>query len=159
MKYSFIAQHAREYPVKRMCQALGVSDSGYYAWKRRPPSQRQQADEVLAERIRQIHQASHRIYGSRRIRAELDEQGQPCGRKRVVRLMRHLGLSSRRRPHRTITTDSQHTDPLADNLLNRDFSAPTPTWCAGVRELPDRGERSHPPGHRQGQRPRKCFAR
>lgn len=53
----------------------------------------------------------HPASGSRRIRAELVEQGQPCGRKRVVRLMRQLGLSSRRQPHRTITTDSQHADP------------------------------------------------
>ncbi len=97
MKYRFIAQHYQDYPVKTMCQALGVSDSGYYAWKRRSPSQRQQADEALASRIRQVHQATHRIYGSRRIRAELVEQGQPCGRKRVMRLMRQLGLSSRRR--------------------------------------------------------------
>jgi transposase InsO family protein len=134
MKYRFIAQQSQQYPVKTMCQALGVSDSGYYAWKRRPPSQRQQADAALAERIRQIHQASHRIYGSRRIRAELDEQGQPCGRKRVVRLMRQLGLSSRRRPHRTNTTDSQHTDPVAENLLNRDFSALTPNskWVTDI---------------------------
>ena len=126
MKYRFIAQHALEYPMKTMCHALGVSDSGYYAWKRRPPSQRQQADEALAARIRQVHQASHRIYGSRRIRAELGEQGQPCGRKRVVRLMRQLGLSARRRPHRTVTTDSPHADPVADNLLDRDFSASAP---------------------------------
>jgi putative transposase len=134
MKYRFIAQHCQDYPVKMMCQALGISASGYYAWKRRPPSQRQQADEALAERIRQIHQASHRIYGSRRIRAELDEQGQPCGCKRVARLMRQLGLSSRRRPHRTVTTDSQHTDPVVDNLLKRDFSAQPPNtkWVTDI---------------------------
>jgi putative transposase len=122
MKYGFIREHCQDYPVKMMCQALGVSASGYYAWRRRPPSQRQLADEALAVQIRQVHQASHRIYGSRRIRAELVEQGQPCGRKRVVRLMRQLGLSARRRPHRTVTTDSQHTDPVTDNLLNRDES-------------------------------------
>jgi len=134
MKYRFIAQHCQDYPVKTMCQALGVSESGYYGWKRRPPSQRQQADKALAARIRQVHQASHRIYGSRRIRAELDEQGQPCGRKRVVRLMRQLGLSARRRPHRTVTTNSRHADPVADNLLNRDFSASAPDtkWVTDI---------------------------
>lgn len=134
MKYRFIREHCQDYPVKAMCQALGVSDSGYSAWKRRPPSQRQLADEALAARIRQVHQASHRIYGSRRIRAELVEQGQPCGRKRVVRLMRQLGLSARRWPHRTVTTDSQHTAPVADNLLDRDFSAQTPTtkWVTDI---------------------------
>lgn len=72
MKYRFIREHCQDYPVKTLCQALGVSDSGYYAWKRRPSSRRQQADEALAERIRQIHQAS------RRIRAGLALLVQPC---------------------------------------------------------------------------------
>lgn len=108
MKYDFIAQHQQEYPVTTMCQVLEVSVSGYYAWKQRPASARQLADERLSARIRQVHEATHQIYGSRRIRAELAEQGSSCGRKRGVRLMRKLGLQARRRRHRTVTTDSQH---------------------------------------------------
>ena len=123
MKYRFIAEHQREYAVTTMCQVLEVSVSGFYAWRQRPPSARQIADEGVSARIGQLHQASHQIYGSRRIQADLAEEGSSCGRKRVVRLMREQGLSGRRRRHRTVTTDSRHDDPVAPNLLARDFSA------------------------------------
>lgn len=134
MKYHFIREHQQEYPVTTMCQVLEVSVSGYYAWKQRPPSARQIADERLSVRIRQVHEATHQIYGSRRIRAELAEQGNSCGRKRVVRLMRQHGLKARHRRHRTVTTDSQHSDPVAPNLLDRDFSAPAPNskWVTDI---------------------------
>ena len=116
-----------------MCQVLEVSVSVYYAWKQRPMCARQIADEQLSARIRQVHAATHQVYGSRRIRADLAEQGSSCGRKRVVRLMRKLGLQARRR-HRTFTTDSQHGDPVAPNLLDRDFSAPAPhtKWVTDI---------------------------
>jgi putative transposase len=119
----FIAQHQQEYPVTTMCQVLEVSVSGYYAWKQRAAS----------ARMRQVHEATHQVYGSRRIRAELAEQGSSCGRKRVVRLMRQHGLEARRR-HRTVTTDSQHSDPVAPNLLDRDFSAVAPNtkWVTDI---------------------------
>jgi putative transposase len=134
MKYDFIAQHHQEYPVSLMCQVLEVSISGYYAWKRRPVSARQLADERLSACIQQVHRATHQIYGSRRIRAELAEQGSSCGRKRVVRLMRELGLKARCPQHRTVTTDSQHHDPVVPNLLDRDFSAPAPNtkWVTDI---------------------------
>jgi transposase InsO family protein len=113
---------------------LDVSVSGYYAWKQRPASARQIADEQLSVGIRRAHEAAHQIYGSRRIHAELAEQGGSCGRKRVVRLMRKLGLKARRQRHRTVTTDSQHSDPVAPNLLHRDFSAPAPNtkWVTDI---------------------------
>ena len=134
MKYRFIREHQQEYPVTTMCQVLDVSVSGYYAWKQRPVSARQIADEQLSIHIRQVHEATHQIYGSRRIRAELAEQGSSCGRKRVVRLMRQQGLKARRRRHRTVTTDSQHSDPVAPNLLDREFSAPAPNakWVTDI---------------------------
>ncbi len=134
MKYHFIREHQQEYPVTTMCQVLEVSVSGYYAWKQRSPSARQIADERLSARIGQVHEATHQIYGSRRIRAELAEQGSSCGRKRVVRLMRQHGLKARRRRHRTVTTDSQHSDPVAPNLLDRQFSAPAPNskWVTDI---------------------------
>ena len=134
MKYDFIARHHQEYPVTTMCQVLEVSVSGYYAWKQRSKSTRQLADERLSACIQQVHEATHQIYGSRRIRAELAEQGSSCGRKRVVRLMRKLGLKARQRRHRTVTTDSQHRDPVAPNLLDRDFSAlaPNTKWVTDI---------------------------
>jgi|SRR5579875_68331 len=134
MKSHFIAEHQQESPVKTMCQELEVSASGYYAWKQRPPSVRQIADEGLSARIRQVHEASHQIYGSRRIRAELAEQGRACGRKRGVRLMREQGLSGRSLRHRTATTDSRQSDPVAPNLLARDFRAEAPNtqWVTDI---------------------------
>jgi len=74
------------------------------------------------------------MYRSRRIRAELAEQGQSCGRKRVVQLMRNLQLRSRPRCHRTVTTDSQHSNPVAANLLDRDFTAEAPNtkWVTDI---------------------------
>lgn len=134
MKYQVIAQYAHEYPVKWMCETLEVSESGYYAWKRRPLSRHAQADELLARRIQQVHQTSHQIYGSRRIQAELAEQGMACSRKRVVRLMQQQGIRARRRRRHTVTTDSQHSDPVAPNLLNRDFSAQAPNakWVTDI---------------------------
>ena len=134
MKYDFIVQHHQEYPVTTMCEVLEVSVNGYYAWKQRPMCARQIADERLSARIQQVHEATHQVYGSRRMRAELAEQGSSYGRKRVVRLMRKRGLQARRRRHRTVTTDSQHGDPVAPNLLDRDFSAPAPNtkWVTDI---------------------------
>ena len=99
-----------------------------------PPGARQIAYERLRVRMRQVHEATHQISGSRRMRAELAEQGSSCGRKRVVRLMRHHGLKARHRRHRTVTADSQHSDPVAPNLLDRDFSAPAPNskWVTDI---------------------------
>jgi putative transposase len=71
--------------VTTMCEVLEVSVSGYYAWKKRLASARQIADERLSDRIRQVHADTHQVYGSRRMQAELAEQGSSCGRKRVVR--------------------------------------------------------------------------
>lgn len=134
MTYQFIAQHQQEFPVQRMCRVLEVSQSGYYAWKRREPSLRVVANEQLATRICQAHKASHHIYGSRRIQAELLAQGEACGRKRVVRLMHQLGICSPPPRHRTVTTDSQHADPVAKNLLDRHFAAEAPNtnWVADI---------------------------
>lgn len=134
MKYQVIAQNAQDYPIKLMCQTLSVSESGYYAWKRRPLSQRAQADQQIAIHIQQAHQVSHQIYGSRGIQAELAEQGVACSRKRVARLMQQQGIRARRRRRHTTTTDSHHSDPVAPNLLNREFSADTPNakWVTDI---------------------------
>ena len=123
MKDDCSARHHQEDPVTPMGQVLEVSVSGYDAWKQRSKSARQLADERLSACIQQVHEATHQISGRRRRRAELAEQGRSCGRKRVVRLMRKRGLKARQRRHRTVTTDSQHRDPVAPTLLDRDCSA------------------------------------
>lgn len=134
MTYQFIADQQGTTPVKWMCQALDVSESGYYAWKRRPPSRRIQEDSILAERIEQVFQASRQTYGSPRIQAEMRVQGHNCGRHRIARLMRQRGLSARRKRHRTCTTDSHHASPVAPNRLNRAFTAERPNekWVADI---------------------------
>ena len=116
-----------------MCRVLEVAVSGYYAWLRRAPSRRSQANTVLGERIVRIYQENRQVYGSPRIHAALRAEGTRCGRKRVARLMREHGLSAKPRTHRTRTTDSQHEHPVAPNLLNRDFTRKCAQYQVGGR--------------------------
>lgn len=127
MSYHIIEQKRMGSPVEALCRALGVSMSGYYAWRKRQPSQRQQDNAVLLTHIQVVYQAGRGVYGSPRIHAALRQQGVRCSRKRVARLMHQAGIHSRRRPKRHIrTTDSRHTRPVAPNLLARNFSAAAP---------------------------------
>ena len=84
--------HQAMYPVRTMCRVLGVSSSGYYAWRARPQSARARANELLLDRIREIHAISYETYGSPRIHAELQDEGESVGLNRVSRLMRRGGL-------------------------------------------------------------------
>ena len=127
-----------DYKVKRLCRVLEVSTSGYYAWRRRPPSPRQIADEALLVQVRQIHADSRRTYGAPRVHGQLARRGVAVGRKRVARLMRCDGLAGahtkrkwrRRRPD---------VAPAPDRL-NRDFTAPRPNmrWVADLSQFPTR---------------------
>jgi putative transposase len=124
MSYQIIERNRPVGVIERLCGALGVSVSGYYAWQGRGASQHQQEDTHLLTQIKAVYQAGRGLYGSPRIHAALCQQGVLCSRKRVARLMRQAGLHSRRRPKRRIrTTDSRHHRPLAPNLLKQDFSA------------------------------------
>lgn len=140
MKYPFIADHSHEFPITRMCRVLEVSTSGYYAWRGRPPSQRTQDNLELVERIKEVHAASRETYGSPRVHAEL-VQGQHihCNKKRVERLMRiHDIRGKQRRRRRVKTTDSNHSLPVAPNLLDRQFEADLPNrkWVADITYVP-----------------------
>jgi transposase InsO family protein len=132
--YQFIATHARQYPIAVLCRVLGVSRSGYYAWRTRPTSQRRQADGQLEAQIRQVHAASRRTYGSPRVHAELRDQGVRCSEQRIARLMRRAGIRACRPRRRRRTPDSCHTLPVAANLLNREFAAPAANtkWAADI---------------------------
>lgn len=114
------------YPIIRMCSVLEVSENGYYNWLKRGKSQRKRDDEQLALRIEDAYRENRGIYGSPRIHAELKAQGIYCGRKRIVRLMRELNLSARRKRLQAKKTDSNHDSPIAPNLLERDFTADAP---------------------------------
>ena len=126
------------YPVRRLCQLLGVSPSGYYAWRRRGPSARAQVNERLLGRIREIHQASRAAYGAPNVHAELVETGWRVNRKRVARLMRLHGIVgvTRRKYHGTTKRDP--TAPPAPDLVARTFTAERPDqlWVADITYIP-----------------------
>jgi putative transposase len=126
-------------PVRTMCRVLGVSASGFYAWRDRAPSQRSIANAVMTERIRQIHQDSYESYGMPRVRAELIEQGVCISRQRVARLMREAGIHgiSKRRGF-TVTTRRDKRQTPAHDLVNRRFHAtgPNQLWVADMTYVP-----------------------
>lgn len=117
-----------------MCKCMSVSPSGFYAWRKSEPSQRAKENAVLTEEIKNVFEDSRKTYGSPRVHAELVEQGFDVGRKRVARLMAEAGLLARRKPKFRKTTDSDHDDPIAPNVLNRKFEtdAPDMAWVADI---------------------------
>jgi putative transposase len=122
------------FAVTLMCEQLDVTRGGYYAWKKRQPSERTRQDEVLKQAINTSHERSRGTYGSPRIVDDLKEQGFEVGRRRVARLMREEGLTGTpARPYKR-TTDSKHNDDVADNLLERDFAvdAPNKAWATDI---------------------------
>lgn len=124
MRYQFIRDHREEFSVKRMCQLLGVTRSGYYAWQGATASPRELENRVLVEQIRVEYKISRQTYGSPRIWARLRGQGLSCGRHRVARLMRKEGIHPQKRHRRyPVTTQRQPGVIPAPNRLNQDFSA------------------------------------
>jgi putative transposase len=136
VKFAFIAEKAG-LGVTRLCRALSVSPSGYYAWRRRPQSAHDVRDERLKVLVQAAHQHGRTYYGSPRVHRALKKQGEPVSRKRVIRLMQEEGLVGRARRRFKHTTDSNHTLPVAANLLDRDFTAITPNqrWVGDTTEL------------------------
>ena len=127
MKFSFMQENCSTWPVRVMCEVLGISASGYYAWRSRTESKRATANRQLLGRIQCIHTESSGTYGSPRIHAVLCRPGQPVGRSRVETLMRRAGLRGLAAlPRRTRTTDSRHNYPIASNRLARNFTAQRP---------------------------------
>jgi len=135
VKYGFIHEHRDQWPVRVQCRVLGVSASGFYAHFKREPGPRAQRREQLAKRVRRIHVESRRTYGSPRMFEHLQASGESVSRKTVASVMREQGLrgkSPRKRKPRT--TDSQHDQPIAENVIQRDFAATAPNqkWLADI---------------------------
>lgn len=135
MRFGFIEQHARTWPVRTMCRVLEVSASGYYAWRGRPESARTTANRVLLGDVRRLHARHHGRYGSPRMHVALRAEGHRASRGRVERLMRRhriRALAGRR--FRPRTTDSRHYLAVAPNLLAQRFVAPGPNrvWLADI---------------------------
>jgi hypothetical protein len=135
MRFRFIEDRRADYRVSLMCEVLGVSPAGYYAWRARPESRRSAANRALVDDIKRVHRDACGRYGSPRIHAELRAQGRGVSRGRIERLMRRHGIRAiMARPRRVRTTDSRHDLPIAANLIERNFSAAAPNqvWLADI---------------------------
>jgi transposase InsO family protein len=122
-----------------MCAVLEVSPAGYYAWRERPVSERAKSSATLLAAIRQAHRDSSGRYGSPRVHAVLRTQGRGVSRGRIERMMRRYGIRAIMAPPRRVcTTDSRHDQPIAPNLIARDFTAPAPNrvWLADITYIP-----------------------
>ncbi len=143
MRYACIARHRTAFPVRLMCRVLEVSPAGFYAAQHRPPSARSCANARLTVHIRAVHAQSRRRYGAPLIHAELQATGIPCGRHRVARLMQQDGLRAKRARKFVVTTQSGHAQPVAPNVLARQFTpAAWPDrdrgWVGDITYIPTR---------------------
>ena len=117
-----------------MAETLGMSRSGYYAARKRPPSRREQENQALTAEIRVIHKQFRQVYGSPRMLSELRDRGFACSRNRVVRLMRESGIAAKTKRKFKVTTRSKHQFPVAPNLLEQNFTAerPNQVWTSDI---------------------------
>ena len=125
MKFNFVAKHRVSWPVGLICEALGVSRSGFYAWLIRPRSQRSQTDEVLGTLVRQSFLGSDRTYGARRVWHDVLALDHNCGLHRIERLMREQALRARPR-RRGLPQDRGQRSAISGNVLDRQFQADAP---------------------------------
>jgi putative transposase len=138
VKFAFIATHRGMWPAGWLCEALGVSRAGFYAWRTRPPSVRARADEQLLIRVRASFLTSDRTYGARRVWHDMLVEGIACGLHRIERLMRHAVLRARPRRRRVPSdTGVRSTNAVAPNVLNRTFDASSANrkWVADFTYL------------------------
>jgi transposase InsO family protein len=134
VKFAFIDAERALWAVEVQCAVLGVSRSGYYAWRRRPEAPRATEDAELVVEIKAAHKTGRGAYGSPRVHRELRANGRRVGRKRVERLMRQEGIAGRKKRRFCKTTDSNHPDPIAPNVLERNFDVELPdtAWVTDV---------------------------
>lgn len=139
MKFAWIDRHQGRWPTEAMCRVLGVSRSGYYAWRARPVSPRKQWRLRLVQEIHRVHRDSGCVYGSPRVHRQLQADGRRCNVKTVAKLMRENALFSRvKRRFRVRTTDSRHNHRVAANRLDRKFTQTQPNraWVADLTYVP-----------------------
>ncbi len=133
MRYEFIRVEKTRFPVRLMCRLLEVSRSGFYAWLKQRDS-RELNDRRLLQLIREIFAQSYETYGSPRIYRELRTRGIRCDKARVERLMQENEITPPRKKKYRVTTDSNHKNPVAPNVLQRDFTSPAPNrrWVSDI---------------------------
>src|ERR1700737_4078448 len=144
MRFRFIEDRRTDYPVTMLCDVLGVSPAGYYAWRARPESRRSVANRDLVDDIKRVHRDTSGRYGSPRVHAELRAQGRGASRGRIERLMRRHGIRAimarprrgqpPKRPHHLPPAHSRHDLPIAANPHERNFiaTAPNRIWLADI---------------------------
>jgi hypothetical protein len=132
--YEFIRAEKAIFPVSALCQVLRVSRSGFYSWHRGERSKRELSDRRLLVEIKSVFEASRRTYGSPRVYDELRKKGLRCSLARVERLMREHGITPPTKRKFRKTTDSDHRHAVAPNLLDRDFTSPSPNrrWSTDI---------------------------
>ena len=138
MKFGFIAKHRVVWPVDVLCDTLGVSRSGFYAWRTRPESERERTDAEILRTIRASFDLTDGTYGARRMLGDVRDAGHVCGRQRVARLMRSAAMRARpRRRARPIDSGVRALHAVAPNVLDRQFTATAPNqkWVADFTYL------------------------
>jgi putative transposase len=139
VKFAFIKEHLVAFSIDASCVALEVSRSGYYAWVKRPPSARARRREELAVKIERVHEENRRVYGSPRVCRALKAQGESCCENTVADLMNERQIRAKsKKKFVPKTTDSAHQQPIADNVLDRQFDAPLPDqkWAVDITYIP-----------------------
>ena len=140
MKFRFVKDHRRRWPVQVMCRVLRVTRGGFYAWLKRKPAKRQVRQDELLAKIRVAHAQNRELYGSPRVHRALLIDGEMVSRNTVAKLMRRAKIRAKSRGRRYVprTTDSRHAKPVADNLLARDFAAESVNrkWVADITYVP-----------------------
>lgn len=134
MRYEFIRDYRTEFRVSKMCAVLEVSRSGFYLWLRNPESERDRDNRLLLSEMRMAFDRNRQVYGSPRLTVELNDTGVSCSENRVARLMRQSGIRAVGKCKNRVTTNSKHNHPVAENLLNRDFSVdrPNAVWLSDI---------------------------
>ena len=134
MRCAFIEAHRPMWHLNTMCRVLKVSKAGYFCWRRGSEPPRRSSDRALSVKIKAIHEQHRQVYGSPRIHRQLRTEGVRVSRKRVERLMREAGIHVPPRRRYVVTTDSDHDQPIAANLLEQDFRAQAPDtkWVTDI---------------------------
>ena len=138
MRFAFIEIQKAVFSVSILCRMMQVTRSGFYAWMKSEPSQRDREDARLSKKLKQAHEDSKGNYGAPRLHEELEKQGEKTSQKRVARLMKQASIQGKHlKRFKTPTTDSEHEFPIGENMLAQDFSAKAPNqiWAADVTEL------------------------
>ena len=135
LRFGFIEKHREEWPVTVMCEVLEVARNGFYAWRKRPASERSKRHRELLAEMKTIHaDKDMKCYGSPRMQQELVARGQAVCENTVAKLMKDHGLRAASAPKFKATTDSNHSHPVAQNTLNREFEQESPdrVWLADI---------------------------